>query len=456
MRSQVWSCLIGAIAVAFAITGAQAEILTLNQALGLAYDTNPQLAEARAGVRAVDEGVAEANAGWRPSINASGSYGVQQGVVSGFASAFNSHPLTGTVSVTEPLFRGGRTVAEVGHAIWLVRSARAELADTERTVLLDAVTAYLDVVRDERILALNQENVHTLQSQLDAARTQHGAGAVTRTDVDQAQARLARAQSDLAGAQRQLVASRQAFEKEFGRPAPTLEMWPALPALPASLETAQGIGGQRSPRIVQAKADWRAADYAVADAVGALLPQVSVSGQAQYLRDAAGTNIYTTKSPQTILSITGQVTVPLYQGGAEEAGVRRAKELRGQSLLAISTAQRAVTEDVGNAWAAVEAARLQIAANDQQVAADSHALDGVREEQQAGERSVLDILNAQQELLTAQVAAVAARHDAGIAAYRLLWATGQLDARTLGLPVTLYDPTEHYDEDADAWVGFGD
>ncbi|HEY4941833.1 MAG TPA: TolC family outer membrane protein [Rhizomicrobium sp.] len=456
MKSGLVSCLAAAMAFAASLAVCQAETLTLKQALALAYETNPQLAGARAGVRAVDEGVAQANSAWRPAINATASYGVQNGVVTGFASAFNSHPLTGAVTVTQQVFRGGRTYAEVGRAIAQVYSARAELSDTERGVLLDAVSAYLDVVRDDRILSLNRDNVRTLQAELDAAKTQHGAGAITRTDVDQSQARLSRAQSDLAVAERQLAASRESFDNVIGRPAGTLDAAPVLPALPASIEAARGIGAERSPKILQAKADWRAADYAVADAVGALLPQLSIQGQYEYLRDAAGTNIFATKQPQQILSITGQVTVPIYQGGAEDAGIRRAKELRGQSLLAISTAQRSVWQDVGNAWEGYRAAQQQIAANDAQVAADQSALDGVKQEQEAGERSILDILNAQQELYSAQVAAVTARHDAGVAAYRLLWATGQLNAKTLSLPVKYYDPGEHYEEDSGAWVGFGD
>jgi outer membrane protein TolC len=130
--------------------------------------------------------------------------------------------------------------------------------------------------------------------------------------------------------------------------------------------------------------------------------------------------------------------------------------LRGQSQLAIATAQREVWQDVGNAWEAWRAALTQIAANDQQVASDQAALDGVKQEQEAGERQILDILNAQQELLSAQVAAATARHDAEVAAYRVLWATGQLNARQLGLQVTIYDPAEHYDDDAARWVGFGE
>ncbi|MEJ1970057.1 MAG: TolC family outer membrane protein [Rhizomicrobium sp.] len=455
MRLRLVCCLAGALACSAPIS-VRAETLTLNEALALAYDTNPDLEGARAGVRAVDENVAIANSAWRPSVNASGSYGVEKGVVQGFASAFNSHPLTGAVTVTQEIFRGGRTYAEVGRAIAQVHSARAELADTERTVLLNAATAYFDVIRDEAVLNLNRENVRALEGALDATRTQHSAGAVTRTDVDQSEARLARARSDLAGAERQLAASREAFGAVIGRPAATLEPAPALPALPSNADAARGIGADRSPKVLQAKADWRAADFAVADAVGALLPQLSVTGQYQYLRDAAGTNIFSTKAPQNIVSVIGQLNVPIYQGGAEDATIRRAKELRGQSLLAISSAQRQVWQDVGNAWETLRTAQMQITVNDGQVAADQHALEGIKAEQQAGERQVLDILNGQQELVSAEVAAVAARHDTAVAAYRLLWATGQLSARDLRLSVNTYDPVTHYDDDAAAWTGLGD
>ena len=454
MRLRAVLCL--AIAACVMPLAARAETLTLNQALALAYDTNPDLEGARAAVRAVDENVAIANSAWRPSVNATATYGIQHGTVTGFASAFNSHPLTGSVSVTQQVFRGGRTYAEVGRAIAQVRSARAELVDTERTLLLNAATSYLDVIRDEAVLNLNRENVRALEAEYSGAQTQHGAGAITRTDVDQSEARLARARSDLAAAERQLAASREAFSANIGRPAATLEAAPALPPVPSNIDAARGIGADRSPKILQAKADWRAADFAVADAIGALLPSLSLQAQAEYLRDSAGTNIFATKSPQTILSIVGQLNVPIYQGGAEDATIRRAKELRGQALLGINSAQRQVWQDVTNAWEALRTTQLQIAANDAQVAADARALEGVKQEQAAGERSILDILNAQQELVGAEVAAVQARHDTTVAAYRLLWATGTLPATDLRLPVRTYDPVTHYDEDSGARFGLGE
>lgn len=432
-----------------------AETLTLKDALALAYETNPQLEGARAGVRAVDENVAEANSGWRPTIAASTSYGVEHGQVQGYPTAFNTRPLNAQVSVTEQIFRGGRTFAEVGRAMAQVRSARAQLVDTERAILLNAVGAYMDVVRDENIVDLNRQNVRALQTELDAANTQRSAGAITLTDVAQARARLARAQADLAAAEKQLAASRSAFLNVIGQPAATLESSPPVGALPATQDQAQDLGVQNSPRVLQARADLRAADYAVSDAVGALLPQVSISGQYQYLQDAGGTNLFATTRGQNILSVIGQVTLPIYQGGAEDATVRRAKELRSQSQLAVQTAERAARQEVDDAWEGVRAAEVQIQANEAQVEANQSALDGVTQEQQAGERSVLDILNAQQELLNAQVAMVAAKHDYVVATYRVLWATGQLTARGLSLSVRYYDPRAHYDEDAGAWYGLG-
>ncbi len=219
---------------------------------------------------------------------------------------------------------------------------------------------------------------------------------------------------------------------------------------------AQEIGTRYSPRVIQAKADLRASEYAVADAVGAMLPQISVSGQYQYVQDGAGTNIFGTSKAQNIVSVVGQLTVPIYQGGAEDAAVRKAKALRSQSALAVHSAERSASKDVDDAWEAVRSARTQIRANQAQVDADKRALDGVTQEQQGGERSVLDILNAQQELLNAQVAMASAEHDNVVAAYQLLWATGQLTARAQALNVRYYDPKAHYDDVAGAWYGLGE
>lgn len=444
-----------AVAICAVSSAAWAEKLSLKDALGLAYQTNPNLDGARAALRALDETVAQADAGWRPSINLTGSYGIEHATIDGIASPFDSRPIVGQATVTMPIFRGGRTFAEVGRAISTVRSGRAQLTAIEGQVLLAAATVYMDVVRDSTNLRYHNENVSMLQQVLEAVRTQFAGGAVTKTDVSEAESRLARARVDAANAQRLLAASRAAFNNIIGRPVEMLEDTPALPRLPKSQTEAQDIALKLNPEVLQANANARAADYAVDDAAGALLPQISVTGQYQYLKDAGGTNIFATKKPQQILSVEGQITVPIYQGGADEANVRRAKELRQQATTAIAVAQRNATQGVDTAWEASLSTEAALAASQSQLNSALSALDGVKQEQKAGERSVLDVLNAQAEVLASQVGVVNARHDQVIVAYQLLRSTGQLTARSLGLNVPLYDPRVHYEDDAHAWFGLG-
>ena len=450
--------LVGTVAGCLLATGTAASGTTfsLQEALEVTYQTNPQLAQARASVEALDQGVAQANANWLPSVNASGTYGAEHGVVQGFASPFDSRPLTAQLGVTQQIFRGGRTYAEVGRAVAQVRAGRAALQATEQGVLLNAVTAYMDVVRDTETVRLNGENVRTLETALADVNTEKAAGEVTKTDVLQAEARLARARSDSALAEMQLETDRAAFENVIGRPPETLEALPALPPLPASKTAALDSALRFNPSLVQAKANAKAADFDVADAVGVLLPQVSVTGQYQYLKDVAGTNIFATRNPQTVLSVIGQVTVPIYQGGGEEATVRRAKDTAHQAELAIVSADRDVRQGLNSASQSLRSAELGVSANQAQEAADRGAIEGVKQEQQAGERSVIDVLNAQEELFIAQVSLIAAQHDTVVSAYRTLSATGKLTAQSLALHVPLYDPFRHFDENANAWFGFGD
>jgi outer membrane protein len=217
---------------------------------------------------------------------------------------------------------------------------------------------------------------------------------------------------------------------------------------------AEQIALAQHPNVLDAKARARSADLAVDDAAGALLPQVSLQGQYQYFKDQA--SIFSKLPTQQVLSVTGQMSVPIYQGGGDEATVRRAKQLRQQSVMAINGSQRDVVQSVDSAWQDYQSALTAIQTSGEAVTASQAAVDGVKQEQGAGERSVIDILNAQQELLSAQVALASARHDRVVAAYRLLSATGQLNARSLGLDVRLYDPRDHYYENSSSWFGTDD
>ncbi|MGH8324251.1 MAG: TolC family protein, partial [Steroidobacteraceae bacterium] len=326
--------------------------LTLDDALAIAYESNPQFAAQQAALRATDEGVAIANGAWHPQIGAQGTYAYNQyyffpipaGSFPGQTAAISSlsaHPLQGGLTVTQPIFRGGRTVAEVGRAKALVRAGRAQLLAAEQTVLLSAATAYMDVVRDTAIVVLREHNVEVLQKQAAATRAEFSAGSLTRTDVAQSLARLAGAQSDLTAARSQLAISRANFVQTIGREAETLEQEPGLPAgLPSGVDDSVTLALRQNPSMISARENEVAADYAVDDALGALLPTFSVQGQYGYSQGAlisptGSANVDTGSGPphtaDHFVAVTGQLNVPIYEGGAEDATVRQAKQLHAEA-----------------------------------------------------------------------------------------------------------------------------
>jgi TolC family type I secretion outer membrane protein len=439
------------------VVAAPAPTLRLGEAMAAAYETNPQLAEARSAVAALDQNVAQANAGWRPSVNATVQQGYDHGILSPLlvpGGHSDSSPTVAQLTVTEPLFRGGRTDAEISRAVSQVHAGRAQLLSTEQSVLLGAVTAYMDVLRDTQTLSYSQDNVRSLEDQLRDVQTELSQGAVTRTDAYQAQARLARAKADEVTAENRVAASRAAFLNVIGRPVESLSPDISLPHLPSTKEQALDIALKQNPDLDQARANERVANYAIDDAVGALMPEVSVSGQYQYLLNAPNASIFGIGGAQRVMGVTAQVNVPIYQGGADEATVRKAKDQHEQSTMALASAERGVRQNLDGAWEAWKAAEAAITAYSNQLTADQNAVSGIKEEQKAGERLVIDILNAQQELFLTQVQLAATRHDRVVAAYRLLAVTGQLTARGQGLNVEIYDPQKHYDENAGAWFGF--
>ena len=439
-----------------------AEPLTLREALSVAYGTNPQLSGQRAALRATDEGVAQADAGWRPTINFQSSYGFQRTHISGNSlfgppATQNNNPLSGGLVFSQPIFRGGRTTAEIGMAKSQVRAGRAQLIDVEEGVLLNAVTAYMDVVRDAAIVNLKSENIAALRKQLDATLQEFKVGEVTRTDVSQAEARLSDAQADQATSVGQLRNSRSNFEHFVGRPAIVLEEEPAFPALPASEQAAIYQSLSNNPELLSAKELERAADYSVDDAAGVLMPQVSIQGQYQYQHDQPNTGQgFGIGQSEHITAVVGQLTIPLYQGGAEDSAVRQAEQRDAQAKLNIAEAQRQVVDAAKTAWDNYTAAEIAVASSKAAEQSNLVALDSVRQEQQIGSRTILDVLNATQELLNSQVGVVSAQRDARVAAFQILSATGKLTARDLGLAVKLYDPKQYYDENHARWFGMDD
>lgn len=463
--------------------------MTLSEALGIAYETNPDLAAAQAGLRAADEQVAQANGGWRPTISIGATYGVEKyyfpvqingfgvitshplGTLAGAPSgdpasttiseSITDHPLNGQATISQPLFRSGRTIAEISRAKALVRSGRAQLTATEQTVLLNAVTAYMNTVRDGAIVKLRRHNVEVLRRQRDSTQLEFKAGSLTRTDVAQSEARLAIAQSDLTTAEGQLATSRADFMQVIGRPAETLESKPALPKLPNTDDAVLTRALRQNPSLLTAQANERAANYAVDDAWGAMGPTLSLQGQYQYSQSVLNSvqGFSSGGPPESVpehaVAILGQLNVPIYQAGVEEANIRQARELHAQSQLNVASADRQVRDAVEAAWSTYQSALGTIESNESTAKADEIAFEGVSKEQQVGGRTVLDVLNAEQELLNAQVTLVSSQRNAVVAAYQVLASSGTLTAGALGLKVKLYDPLEHYNEDAGAWVGFG-
>ena len=282
------------------------------------------------------------------------------------------------------------------------------------------------------------------------------AGSLTRTDVAQSEARLATAQADLVAAEGQLGISRSNFLQVVGRPAETLEDLPALPSIvPGTEDDAVGQARKQNPALVAAQENERAASYAVDDAIGALAPTVSLQGGYAYSQQSYSSTIGA-GSVVHGLGVMAQVDVPIYQGGAEEATIRQAKELHAQAQLNVSAMELQVRDTVSLAWNTFQAAQASIASNQATQKADEIAFMGVRKEQQVGGRTVLDVLNAQQELLNAQVSVVTSQRNATVAAFQLLAAAGALTAQSLALKVKLYDPLAHYESDAARWIGFGD
>jgi outer membrane protein len=426
----------------FAVPSALAED-TLTDALVKAYQNNPQLMAERANLRATDESVAQAIAQWRPTITINGNFTRSETETKSDVPAIVNENRTDTwganVTASQTLFAGGTILAQRRQADAQVRAGRARLHATEQTVFLDTVTAYMNVVRDEAVVKLNKTNIELLQKQLEAARARFDVGEITRTDVSQAEARLAAGQFQLTAAEANLVASRTFYERTVGEAPGTLSPKPEVPVLPESETNARETANKGNPQLAAAREVEQAADYAIDAAVGRLLPRVSVS--ASYGRSGQEFG------PETIgddTRVSAQASWPLYQGGAEWSQIRQAKEFYNKARMDTEFARRSTDERVSNAWEAYRASRASSEANRQQVKASEIAFEGVQQELEVGSRTTLDVLNQQQELLNARVALVRSERDEVVAGFTLLSTVGKLTAANLELPVEIYDPKANY------------
>lgn len=425
---------------------------TLSDALMAAYLNNPTLLAARAGLRATDEEVPQALANWRPEVTVTGDYGIS--MITNTRNTGSDvdqvrHPSGVDLTISQPLFRGGRTLAATSEAENNVRAERARLMGTEQTVLLEAVTSFVNVFRDMAVLKLNINNESVLKRQLEATRDRFQVGEITRTDVHQAEARLARAVADKIQSEGDLEISRANYENVVGEAAPEQLQSPALPeGLPDSRENALKMAATKNPDVIGAEFDKRAAVDGADGVLGELLPELSLDGRLSQAYQTAGeSGRITTKS------VTLNLTVPLYQQGAVYSRLREARQTAAEATLTIDQERRDSIESAAQAWESLLTARARVKAFGTQIEANVVALEGVQREAAVGSRTVLDVLDAEQELLDSRVSHVRAQRDELVASYQLLSAVGRLTARDLGLGVTLYDPREHYNEVRGRWFG---
>jgi outer membrane protein len=432
---------------------------TLEAALVQAYQNNPQINAQRALVRATDEAVPQALSGYRPRISATATIGEQYMELKSRVNTPSGQtvskqkgdtlPWTLGATATQTIFNGFQTANRTRQAESQVLQARETLRVIEQQVLLDAATAYMNLLREEATLDLQKRNVEVLQEQLRQTRDRFNVGEVTRTDVAQAESRVAAGQSQMLAAQSNYTTARAAYRRIIGvEPGKLTPGAPVDRFSPRRLDLAIAQAQTENPSVLAATYGVDFASLSVKVSEGALYPTVTVTGSIQEVRDSSLSSARTYQA-----SVVGQITVPIYQGGSEYSAIRQGKETVGQRRLELAQNRDQARANVVQAWGQLDAAKAQIDATRAQVAAAEIALNGVREEARVGQRTTLDVLNAQQELVNARVALVNAQRDRVVASYTLLSAVGRLSIPVLGLQVPLYDPMVHYQQVRDSWIG---
>jgi TolC family type I secretion outer membrane protein len=424
----------------------QAWATTLEEALARAYETNPTLQASRAELRATDEQIAQAKSLRRPTIDITGDVGARS-TDNDFNSGTDG---TGSVALNlnQPIYRGGSIDASISQADNVIWAQRATLTSVEQQVLLRAVTAYSDVVRDQAVVNLTISNVEVLTRQLEATRTRFDVGELTRTDVAQSESRLAGAYAERTAAEGLLTTSRAIYREIVGEDPVDLET-PKPPAGLPSSEAETLAQSESNPDLISAKYLEQAARDGIDVVFGELLPQVDVVGRLQSGDDGLTQDGSFENSAAVLL----QVRIPLYQAGSVGSRVRQSKQVVSQRLQEVQAQRRSAEQQATSSWRSLETARAQIESFKAQVEATRVALEGVQEEANVGARTILDVLDAQQEYLVAQVNLVRALRDEVVAAYQVLASVGKLTAGGLGLPAPRYDVDRHYDEVRDKFWG---
>jgi outer membrane protein len=435
---------------------------TLEEALGYAYQNNPQLNAQRALVRATDENVSQAVSGYRPRVSATINGGYQSLSTTTrllpaplnapaiyFTQSGTNTPHGAGLTATQTLLNGYQTGNRTRQADSQVLAARETLRNAEQTILLNSATAYMNLLRESANLELQRRNVEVLVEQLRQTRDRFKAGDVTATDMSQSESRLAAGRSQVLTAEANYKISVSVYRQVIGIIPGRLA--PAIPVdrySPRSGDDATAAAISQHPAVTAAQFTVDAAEAAVKVAEGALYPSLTLQGNLQKNWEPSLSTIDTFSA-----SVLGQFSVPIYQGGAEYSLIRQAKETVGQRRMELAVARDQTRQGAMQAWAQLEAAKLQIEAARIQVATTESALNGVRDEARVGQRTTLDVLNAQQELVNARVALVNSQRDRLVASYAVLASVGRLSPQVLNLRVSTYDTQVHYQQVRDAWTG---
>ena len=433
---------------------------TIEAALVRAYQGNPQLNAQRAQVRATDENVPQALSGYRPKVAVTASAGYQytdvnstQGGTATQLVRTEIHganaPRSAGLTVSQTLYNGNQTANRTRAAESQVSGAREGLRVLEQSVLLSAATIYMDYLRDSAILEVQKSNVRVLEQTLKQTRDRFNVGEVTRTDVAQSEAQLAAGKTQELTAEANLTTTRSNFRRIIGNEPENLA--PGSPVdrfLPGTLPGAVELSLIENPNVTATMYGIDVNFLQVKVAEGALLPTVSLQASVQQSYEQTMTTFRSFGA-----AAVAQLSVPVYQGGAEYSLIRQSKETLAQQRLNLDTTRDQTRANTVTAWGQLVAGKAQVASAQSQVTASEIALNGVREEAKAGQRTTLDVLNAQQTLVNARVALVTAQHDRVVASYAVLSAIGRLSPQVLKLQTTTYDPSVHYQQVRDSWFG---
>lgn len=453
-------------------SGGAAQAQTLQEALALTYSNSPTLLAARAQLRGVDEGVPQALAGWRPTVVMAGSLGAADVRTRSQVQQFRSDgsfffrdpafpqsttlrqertPASATLTLTQPIYRGGRTTAQTRQAENLVLAQRARLIATEQQVLGDAISAYIGMIQNSELLRLNINNEQVLARQLQATNERFRVGEITRTDVAQAESRLAGARTSRTQSEGTLQIARATFERVVGEAPRRLTNPQPLQTPVRSSTEAQAMAVANNPNVIAALFNAASARDNIDVQASALMPQVSATAQAFRQDNSVLPHVRQNGGQATV-----NLSVPLYQGGSEYSSVRQARQVAQQNLTQVDEARRTAAQAAASSWEQLRSARAAVESVRAQIRAAEIALDGVQREAIVGSRTTLDVLNAEQELLNARTSLVNALTAVVTGSYSLAGSVGRLTARDLGLAVELYDMTAYYSAVRNRWAGLGD